>query len=175
MNRVDHLRKDEEIDNSIDRVHLVTAIRNGGHAFFAPYPGLAGPIWTAVTATMAERYKYGRNAMDSIYSGGGTFWVTGFIALFVLPLVSFFQPVLPIALSLTLLLTGYICLMVGLEQLENNTERGIAGTMGVVLAVYGAGWGLATGAVLYFLIERTKLLGFTADPEAPGVKATEEH
>jgi len=34
---------------------------------------------------------------------------------------------------------------------------------------------LATGAVLYFLIERTKLLGFTADPEAPGVKATEEH
>ena len=175
MNRVDHLRKDEDIDNSIDRVHLVTAIRNGGHAFFAPYPGLAGPIWTAVTATMAERYKYGRNAMDSIYSGGGTFWTTGFIALFILPLVSFFQPVLPIALSLTLLLTGYICLMVGLEQLENNTERGIAGTMGVVLAVYGAGWGLATGAVLYFLIERTKLLGFTADPEAPGVKAAEEH
>ena len=45
MNRVDHLRKDEDIDNSIDRAHLVTAIRNGGHAFFAPYPGLAGPIW----------------------------------------------------------------------------------------------------------------------------------
>jgi hypothetical protein len=58
--------------------------------------------------------------------------------------------------------------MVGLEQLENNTERGIAGTMGVVLAVYGAGWGLATGAVLYFLIERTKLLGFTPDPDSPG-------
>ena len=175
MNRVDHLRKDEDIDNSVDRVHLVTAIRNGGHAFFAPYPGLAGPIWTAVTATMAERYKYGRNAMDSIYSGGGTFWITGFIALFVLPLVSFFQPVLPIALSLTLLLTGYICLMVGLEQLENNTERGIAGTMGVVLAVYGAGWGLATGAVLYFLIERTHILGFTPDPEAPGVEPVKEH
>lgn len=79
MSRVDHLRKDEDIDNSIDRAHLVTAIRNGGHAFFAPYPGLAGPIWTAVTATMAERYKYGRNAMDSIYSGGGTFWITGLL------------------------------------------------------------------------------------------------
>lgn len=174
MNRVDHLRKDEVIDNSIDRVHLVTAIRNGGHAFFAPYPGLAGPIWTAVTATMAERYKYGRNAMDSIYSGGGTFWITGFIALFALPLVSFFQPVLPIALSLTLLLTGYICLMVGFEQLENNTQRGIAGTMGVVLAVYGAGWGLATGAILYVLIERTKLIRFTPDPEAPGLSDEEK-
>ena len=79
-----------------------------------------------------------------------------------LPLVSFFQPVLPIALSLTLILTGYICLMVGFEQLNNNTERGIAGTMGVVLAVYGAGWGLAAGAALYILVERTHLLKFTS-------------
>jgi len=166
MQRADELRPDEVIENNIDRVHLVTAIRNALHAFFAPYPGLAGPIWTAVAATMAERYKYGRKAMDSIYSGAGTFWITGFIALFMLPLVSFFQPVLPIALSLTLVLTGYICLMVGFEQLSNNAERGVAGTMGVVLAVYGAGWGLATGAVLYLLIERTHLLSFrSAHPD----------
>lgn len=166
MQRADELRLDEHIDTNIDRVHLVTALRNALHAFFAPYPGLAGPIWTAVAATMAERYKYGRKAMESIYSGGGTFWITGFLALFMLPLVTFFQPVLPIALSLTLVLTGYICLMVGFEQLNNNTERGIAGTMGVVLAVYGAGWGLAAGAVLYFLIERTHLLKFTTIPPA---------
>jgi hypothetical protein len=162
MQRADELRPDEVIDNNVDRVHLVTALRNALHAFFAPYPGLAGPLWTAVAATMAERYKYGRNAMDSIYSGGGTFWITGFIALFMLPLVSFFQPVLPIALSLTLILTGYICLMVGFEQLNNNTERGVAGTMGVVLAVYGAGWGLAAGAALYILVERTHLLKFAS-------------
>ena len=161
MQRADELRVDEKIDNNVDRIHLVTALRNALHAFFAPYPGLAGPLWTAAAATMAERYKYGRNAMDSIYSGAGTFWITGFIALFILPLVSFFQPVLPIALSLTLILTGYICLMVGFEQLNNNTERGIAGTMGVVLAVYGAGWGLAAGAALYILVERTHLLKFT--------------
>ena len=162
MQRADELRPDEVIDNNVDRVHLVTALRNALHAFFAPYPGLAGPLWTAVAATMAERYKYGRKAMDSIYSGAGTFWITGFIALFALPLVSFFQPVLPIALSLTLILTGYICLMVGFEQLNNNTERGVAGTMGVVLAVYGAGWGLAAGAALYILVERTHLLRFAS-------------
>ena len=173
MQRADELRTDEKIENNIDRVHLVTALRNALHAFFAPYPGLAGPLWTAVAATMAERYKYGRNAMESIYSGGGTFWITGFLALFMLPLVTFFQPVLPIALSLTLILTGYICLMVGFEQLNNNTERGIAGTMGVVLAVYGAGWGLATGAVLYILVERTHLLKFTtANPESEADSTT---
>ncbi|PAU65951.1 xanthine/uracil/vitamin C permease [Pseudomonas sp. PIC25] len=162
MQRADELRTDEKIDNNVDRIHLVTALRNALHAFFAPYPGLAGPLWTAAAATMAERYKYGRKAMDSIFSGAGTFWITGFIALFILPLVSFFQPVLPIALSLTLILTGYICLMVGFEQLDNNTERGIAGTMGVVLAVYGAGWGLAAGAALYILVERTHLLCFAS-------------
>jgi len=167
MQRADELRTDEKIDNNVDRIHLVTAIRNALHAFFAPYAGLAGPLWTAVAATMAERYKYGRKAMESTYSGAGTFWITGFLALFVLPLVSFFQPVLPIALSLTLILTGYICLMVGFEQLNNNAERGIAGTMGVVLAVYGAGWGLAAGAVLYLLIERTHLLRFAS----PGLRA----
>lgn len=159
MQRADELRTDEKIELDLDRVHIVTAMRNGLHAFFAPYPGLAGPLWTAVAATMAERYKHGRQAMDSIYSGAGTFWIAGFIALFVLPLVSFFQPVLPIALSLTLLLTGYICLMVGMEQLGNNLQRGVAGTMAVVLAVYGAGWGLAVGAVLYYLVEKQNLFG----------------
>lgn len=171
MQRADELRTDEQIENNVDRIHLVTALRNGLHAFFAPYPGLAGPLWTAVAATMAERYKYGRKAMDSIYSGAGTFWITGFIALFILPLVSFFQPVLPIALSLTLVLTGYICLMVGFEQLNNNTERGVAGTMGVVLAVYGAGWGLAAGAALYILVERTHLLRFASVKSKPAVPA----
>jgi diacylglycerol kinase len=171
MQRADELRPDEVIENNIDRAHLVTALRNALHAFFAPYPGLAGPIWTAVAATMAERYKYGRKAMDSIYSGAGTFWITGFLALFMLPLVSFFQPVLPIALSLTLVLTGYICLMVGFEQLNNNTERGVAGTMGVVLAVYGAGWGLAAGAVLYILVERTHILRFRSVKDMPSKNA----
>lgn len=99
---------------SVDRVHLVTSIRNLMHAFLAPWPGLAGPLFTASHATAAERY-----AMDSIYSGGGTFWVAGLLALFCLPLVTLFKPVLPIALSLTLILTAYICIMVGMEQLNN--------------------------------------------------------
>ncbi|WP_415905403.1 xanthine/uracil/vitamin C permease [Neptuniibacter sp. QD48_55] len=162
VDRVDHIRDDEKIESSVDRVHLVTAIRNGIHAFFAPWPGLAGPLWTAAHATVAERYAMGRKAMDSIYSGGGTFWITGLVALFILPLVTLFKPVLPIALSLTLVLTAYICIMVGMEQLKNPTERGVAGIVAVTLAmpdpkstVYAVGIGL----ILYFLIERPKLMG----------------
>jgi len=167
MDRIDHLREDEKIETNIDRVHLVTAIRNGAHAFFAPWPGLAGPLWTAAHATVAERYAMGRKSMESIYSGGGTFWAAGLIALFILPLVTLFKPVLPIALSLTLILTAYICIMVGMEQLKNPTERGVAGIVAVTLTMpdpKSTIFAVSIGLVLHFLIERPRLLG-KADPE----------
>ncbi|WP_087972042.1 solute carrier family 23 protein [Oceanobacillus rekensis] len=156
LERSNELRKDEDIDNNIDRVHLVTALRNGIHALVAPYPGLAGPIWTAVTATVSERYTFGRKAMDSIFGGIGTFHIVNFIALFLLPLVTFFQPVLPIALSVSLLVTGYICIQIGLEQVNTPAEQGVAGITAVVLAIHGAAYGLITGLVLYVLIVKNK-------------------
>src|SRR5690606_7644744 len=136
-----------------DRVHLVTGIRNAIHSLFAPYPGLAGPLFTGAMATIAERYRYGRSAMDTVYSGAGVFWIVGFIALFLLPLVTLFKPVLPIALSITLLITGYLCIAVAVEQIDNATSMGVAGIMGVVLATHGAAWGLGAGLVLYFMVE----------------------
>ena len=154
LDRVDHLRPDEKIEVNVDRVHIITGIRNLMHSFFAPYPGLAGPLFTGAMATIAERYRYGRHAMDTIYSGAGIFWIVAFIALFMLPLVTLFKPVLPIALSITLLITGYLCISVGVEQVDNATAMGVAGTMGVVLAIYGAAWGLGAGVVLYLLIEK---------------------
>lgn len=53
-------------------------------------------------------------------------WITPAIPVVILPLVSFFKPVLPTALSLTLVLTAYICIMVGMEELKNSTEHGVA-------------------------------------------------
>ena len=162
VERVDRERADEQIEVDVDRVHLVTSIRNLMHAFFAPWPGLAGPLFTAAHATVAERYAMGRKAMDSIYSGGGTFWVAGFLALFCLPLVTMFKPVLPIALSLTLILTAYICIMVGMEQLDSPSERGVAGIVAVTLAMpdpKSTVYAIIIGLTLYFLIERPKLFG----------------
>jgi len=155
-------RPDEKIEKNIDLVHTTSAIRNFGHAFLAPWPGLAGPLWTAAHATIAERYGMGRKAMESIYSGGGAFWMSALIALFMLPLVTFFKPVLPIALSLTLILTAYICVLVGMEQVKTDTERGVAGIVAVTLAMpdpKSTIYAVIIGLVLYFVIERPKLLG----------------
>ncbi|QKE27328.1 xanthine/uracil/vitamin C permease [Arcobacter acticola] len=162
VKRADDIRTDEVIEENVDRVHLVTALRNALHSLFAPWPGLAGPLWTAAHATLAERYAMGRKSMDSIYSGGGTFWISGMLALFMLPLVTFFKPVLPIALSLTLILTAYICILVGVEQLKNSTERGVAGIVAITLSMpdpKSTLYAVAIGLVLYFLLERPKLLG----------------
>ncbi len=142
------------VDVNSDRIHLVTGTRNLLHSFLAPFPGLAGPIWTAVTATVSDRFRYGRKAMDSIYSGGGTFWISGLIALFILPLVSFFRPFLPIGLSLTMVVTGYLCIVTGFNQIKRPIEIGVAGTMAVVLANYGAAWGMGIGFLLYFVLEK---------------------
>lgn len=153
------VRTDEVVDIDADRIHLITGIRNIMHSFLAPYPGLAGPIWTAVTATVADRYRQGRAAMDSIYGGCGTFWVAGFIALFILPLVTFFKPFLAIGLSLTLVVTGYLCIITAFKQVKDPTALGVAGTMAVVLAMHGAAWGLGVGVVLHILLERRLEIG----------------
>jgi hypothetical protein len=156
-------RPDEKVVIDADRIHIVTGMRNVLHAFLAPYPGLAGPIWTAVTATVADRYRQGRTAMDSIFSGCGTFWISGFIALFALPLVSFFKPFLAIGLSLTLVVTGYLCIITAFKQVKEPTALGVAGTMAIVLAMHGAAWGLGVGIVLHICLERQ--FGPATEPE----------
>lgn len=157
IERADKTRPDEVIDADNDRLHVITGIRNVLHALFIPQPGQGGPIFTALTASIATRYEFGRRAMESVYSGMGTFYLVGFFALFAMPLVSLFQPVLPIALSLTLLVTGYLCMVVGMQQVSTAEQYAVAGVTGVVLATQGAAWGILAGIVLHLLVERTTL------------------
>jgi len=152
IKEADDVRKDEIIDFNSNRSNLVSGFRNILMAFIAPYVTLCGPLWAAVTAAISERYKEGREAMDSIFGGVGTFrWVT-FIGVALVPIVSLVQPVLPVALSLTLLVQGYVCTRLAMNICHSDTDRGIAGVMGAVLAAKGAAWGFAVGILLYFLL-----------------------
>lgn len=146
------VRKDEKIDFNANRSNIISAIRNIIQAFICPYPNLCGPLWAAVTAAISERYKDGRKAMDSIFSGVGTFRWSTFICVALVPVASFVQPILPAALSLTLIVQGYVCCQIGIKMVHSDTERGLAGVMAAVLAIKGATWGLAVGIILYVLI-----------------------
>lgn len=157
VKKAQEVRKDEKISLNIRDMHIMTFIRNLIHALFAPHPGLAGPIFTAGTATVLERYKYGRKAMDSVYSGSASLIGAMLLATLLLPLVSLFQPVLPVALSLTMIITGYLCISIGIEQLNTQSERGVAGIMAIVLFTYGSAHALVVGFALYLIIQKTTL------------------
>lgn len=153
----DQIRTDESIDFNANRSNIISAIRNFIMALVSPYVPLCGPLWAAVTAAISERYKDGREAMDSIFSGMGTFrWMT-FISVSIVPIVTLVQPVLPIALSLTLIVQGFVCTRLAMNLCDNDIDRGIAGVMGAVLAVRGASMGLIVGVLLYFILTDRKV------------------
>lgn len=69
-----------------------------------------------------------------------------------MPISSLLQPVLPIALSLTLVVQGFICTQLAMNMCKSDIERGVCGVMGAVLAVKGAAWGLGVGIVLFIIL-----------------------
>ena len=150
------IRDDEIIDFNSNRSNLVSAFRNLVQSIISPYVPLCGPLWAAVTAAVSQRYKEGRKAMDSIFSGVGTFRWSTFISVMLVPIVSLVQPVLPVALSMTLLVQGFICTRLAMNMCDNDMERGIAGTMGAILATKGAAWGFAVGILLHLLLSNVK-------------------
>ena len=152
IHEADDVRQDEKIDFNANRSNLVSGVRNVAMAMTCPYTQMCGPLWAAVTAAVSQRYKESPKAMESIYSGFGTFRLSTFVAVALLPISSLLQPVLPVALSLTLIVQGYICTQLAMNMWKTNVERGICGVMGAVLAMRGAAWGLVVGLILFALL-----------------------
>ena len=155
IGEADRVRQDEKIDFNANRSNLISGLRNVIQAFISPYVPLCGPLWAAVTAAVAERYKQGRDSMDSIFSGVGTFrWMT-FICVALVPVASFVKPILPAALSLTMLVQGYVCGRIAMDETRTSVDKGVATAMAAVLAMKGATWGLAVGIILYIVCSDT--------------------
>ena len=165
----DEIRQDEKIDFNANRSNVISGIRNVAMALCCPYTQTCGPLWAAVTAAVSQRYKEGPQAMESIYSGAGTFRWSTFVCVSLIPISSLLQPVLPVALSLTLLVQGFICTQLAMNMCKSDLERGICGVMGAVLAIKGAAWGLAVGLILYFMLYESK-----KKPEQVAVGASTE-
>lgn len=153
ITEADEARQDEKIHFNANRSNFISGVRNLIEAFFCAYPTLAGPLWAAVTASVSQRYKEGRDKMDSIFSGVGTFRWTTFIAVALVPVVSLVKPILPAALSMTLLVQGFVCIRLAMEITKTSRiSKGIAGVVGAVIVSKGATWGLITGILLYLLL-----------------------
>jgi hypothetical protein len=147
------VRKDEKIETDVTRSHAALFIRNMGHLLSGgPFIPLHGPVWTGVHVFLAERYKTGRRNMDSFFTGTFNWYWLAFILIFLVPVVSFMRPLLPIALSITLILTGFACAYIAISMVKTPASMGYMVFVGMVIAKFGPAWGLAVGVGLYLLM-----------------------
>lgn len=155
-------RPDEKIDVNSNRSHLSLAIRNAILGLTAPFFPYQGSLWTGVQVVIVQRWAEGRKSMDSIFSGIHSYYVFGVpILYFCLPMVTALKPLMGVALSLTLILTGFACAFVAMAIPRTTTERGVVLLTAVSLAVFSPWVGMVIG------IAATVLLVGTAPHHAP--------
>lgn len=156
-------RPDEAIHIDNNRSHLSLGIRNVLMALFAPFFPTQGCLWTGVHVIVVQRWSEGRKAMQSLFSGIASYYVFGVPVLYmVLPLLTGLRPLMGIALSLTLVLTGFACAYVAMGIPRTQIERGVVILMAVALAIYPNPWiGMTVG-----ILATMTLVGFQrSEPE----------
>ncbi|MBT9172670.1 MAG: hypothetical protein DDT21_01056 [Syntrophomonadaceae bacterium] len=159
-------RPDETIDVDITRMHYTLFIRNFGQLLTGgPFVPMHGPIWTGVTVYLYEKYKEGRKQLDSIHSGIGNWYWPAYFLVFLAPAVSFMRPILPVALSITMILTGFACAYIAMRMVTTPTSQGYALLVGLVLVRFGPAWGLLVGFVLFvlLLVQRRQMIAIPYD------------
>lgn len=146
-------RPDETVNLDTNRSHLSLAIRNTVMALVAPFFPYQGALWTGVHVVIVQRWSDGRKSMDSLFSGIHSYYVFGIPVLyFCLPLVTALKPLMGVALSLTLVLTGFACAYVAMAIPRTAIERGVVLLTAVALAVFSPWVGMAVGIAATILL-----------------------
>jgi hypothetical protein len=141
-------RKDEHIDINLNRTHFSLSIRNAIMGIVAPFFPTQGAVWTGVHVIVIQRWKQGPKAMNSLHSGLASYYLMGIpFIYFLLPLLTGLKPLLGIALSLTLVLTGFACAYIAMSIPRSNASRGTAVLIGASLAFFEPWVGLLIGVV----------------------------
>ncbi len=143
---------DEDIHFNANRNNMIVGIRNIGMSVLGPDCSMCGPMWAAMQVVECERYKHGREAMDSMFGGMASFRWGTFTGYFFMPIVTLVKPILPIALSLTMLVQGYVAVRVGILKARTYNDLGVAGVVAAVLITREAAAAFGVGIVLCLLI-----------------------
>lgn len=143
----DVTRPDEKIDYNPSRAHLIFGIRNLGMSIIGPDVTMCGPLWAAMQVVTCERYKKGRESMDSIYGGAASFRFGTFTGYWLMPIVAITKPILPVAMALTMIVQGFVSVRIGITESKSFRDLGIAGVIGGVVLAKGAAFGFAVGII----------------------------
>ncbi len=146
-------RPDDKIHLDSSRSHIVIAIRNAVMGLFAPFFPTQGCLWAGVHVVVVQRWKEGRDKMESLIGGISAYYMYGFpVLLLFLPVVTFLKPFMPIALVLTLILTGFACSYVALSMPKGKEERGVMLMTAFFLVFFEPWIGLAVGILAAILL-----------------------
>lgn len=147
----DITRPDEKIDYNPNRAHLIFGIRNTIMGVIGPDVTMCGPLWAAMQVVVCERYKKGKKSMGSIFGGAACFRFGTFTGYWLMPIVSLVTPILNVAMSLTMIVQGFVSVRIGIQQATSFKDLGIAGIIAGVLVVEGSAWGLGVGILCCLL------------------------
>ena len=118
-------RPDEKLEINPSRAHMATGIRNVLMGIAAPFFATQGVLWTGIQVVLLKRWTLGRDKVDSLFDSIGSYYAFGLPFLFIfLPFVTLLQPLLPLALAVTLILTAFACATLALSLVNDATERG---------------------------------------------------
>lgn len=146
-------RPDDPIDIEPNRAHLALAIRNFGSGLVAPFFPTQGTLWTGVHVIVVSRWKQGSGAMRDLHSGLISYYLMALpFIYFLLPLLTGLKPLLGIALSLTLILSGFACAYIGMSIPRDAVSRGSALLTGAALALFTPWIGLLVGIAACVLL-----------------------
>lgn len=146
-------RPDDPVDIDASRSHVVLALRNAAAGVVAPFFTTQGSLWTGVHVIVANRWKQGPRAISDLHSGLISYYQMGLpIIYFLLPLLTALKPLLGVALSLTLVLTGFACAFVAMAIPRDANARGVAMLTGAALALLEPWVGLLVGIAACVLL-----------------------
>ncbi len=146
-------RPDEKVSINVTRTHLSVAVRNLLSAMVCPLFSTQGCLWTGAHIIVVERWKQGRQEMDSLLGGLSSYCVLGIpILYFVAPLVLVMKPLMLPALAITLILTGYACTSLALSIPRSPSERGATVLIAVLIAAFPAWIALPLGGLVVVIL-----------------------
>jgi hypothetical protein len=115
VSEADDVRRDEKIDYNLNRAHLIFGGRNTIMSILGPDITMCGPMWASY-ASCGCRTIQGWEKSNAFYLwriAGSFRWGTN-TGLLLLPIVSLVQPILGVALALTLLIQGHVSVRIGI-------------------------------------------------------------
>ena len=141
-------RPDEKLEINSSRAHMATGIRNVLMGIFAPFFPTQGVMWTGIQVILLKRWASGKDNIDSLFDSISSFYMYGIPVLFVLlPVVTLLEPLLSVALAVTLILTAFACATLSMSLVKDATERGAMVITAMAFSVFEPFVGLVIGLV----------------------------